>query len=426
MRVIQNVPALVSMLAPEQRGEAMYVSKFIAACGAGLFDAALNFIWDEVVMRLRKRIAAFDLAYFFDTAVPSQERQDYQTEEDLASLGDAAMIKGALNCGMLTALGYKHLDYIRDMRNWASAAHPNQAELTGLQLVGWFETCLKEVILRGPEGAVLEVGRLVRNLREQTISLSNVSAVAASVKTLPAELIAALLRNTAGLYCDPRQEVRVRDNIKHIAKVIWDCSSEAARGEIGLKYANYAANLDVDRKELAHEFLELVDGLVYLPTSDLALNIQALVTALEAAQDGYNNFYNEPPLARQLRKFIPSTGKIPSQINEDYVRVLVRCRVGRVSGVASSAVPIYDELIDLFDQPQLRAFINTLAQAEITTRIGRDVGCSTRYQEIVARLAGKAVGQPMTRVFAAMAAAQQPQLATLWHETRFKRLLGAV
>ena len=70
-RVLQNVPSLVEMLAAEQRGEALYVSKFIAACGAGLFDAALNFIWDEVVLRLRKRVAAFDLAYFFDTAVPS-------------------------------------------------------------------------------------------------------------------------------------------------------------------------------------------------------------------------------------------------------------------------------------------------------------------------------------------------------------------
>jgi len=32
------------------------------------------------------------------------------------------------------------------MRNWASAAHPNQNQITGLQLIGWFETCTKEVI----------------------------------------------------------------------------------------------------------------------------------------------------------------------------------------------------------------------------------------------------------------------------------------
>jgi hypothetical protein len=425
-RVLQNVPSLVEMLAAEQRGEALYVSKFIAACGAGLFDAALNFIWDEVVLRLRKRVAAFDLAYFFDTAVPSAERQDYQTEDDLSSLGDAALIRGALNCGMLTAIGYKHLDYIRDMRNWASAAHPNHVQLTGLQLVGWFETCLKEVILREPEGAVLEVGRLVRNLREQTIAVADVPAVAANIKKLPGELVAALLRNTAGLYCDPRQEVRIRDNVKHVAKVVWQCAPEHARGEIGLKYANYAANADVDRKKLAHDFLELVDGLTYLPTSDLALNIQELVAALETAQDNLNNFHNEPPIARKLRKFIPDTGKIPEQINDEYVRVLIRCRVGRFSGVANAAAPIYDELIDLFDEQQLRAFINTLSRAEITSRVSSNPGCFARFQEIVTRLAPKAVSQPMQRLFAAIAAATQPQMQHLWSDVRFKRLLAAI
>jgi hypothetical protein len=134
-KVLANAPDLVALLDVSQLAEAMYVSKFIAACGAGLFDAALNFVWDEVVVRLRDRVARFDLGYFYDTAVPQQERQDYQTEEDLRSLSDAALIKGALKCGMLTDIGYRHLDYIREMRNWASAAHPNHAALTGFQLV---------------------------------------------------------------------------------------------------------------------------------------------------------------------------------------------------------------------------------------------------------------------------------------------------
>lgn len=425
-RIIQNFPELVDRLTAEQRGEAMYVSKFIAACGAGLFDAALNFIWDEVVLRLRKRVAAFDLGYFYDTAVPAADRQDYQTESDLASLSDSALIKGALECGMLTAVGYKHLDHIRDMRNWASAAHPNHAELTGFQLLGYFESCLKEVILREPEGAVLEVGRLLRNLREQTIAKADAPAIAASIKRLPDELIAALLRNVAGLYCDPRQDVRIRDNVKLVAGTVWQCASGRARGEIGLKYASYAANGDVDRKKLAHEFLELVDGLTYLPASDLALSIQEFVVSLESAHDNYDNFHNEPPIVRRLRKFIPATGKIPSQINDDYVRVLIRCRVGRHSGVANAAVPVYDELIGLFDEPQLRAFVDALNRPELTSRVSADAGCFARYQEIVARLAAKAVGQPMARVFAAIAAATQPQMQHLWADSRFKRLLAAL
>lgn len=424
-KVLANAPDLVDLIQPTDRADAMYVSKFIAACGAGLFDAALNFIWDEVVVRLRERVARFDLAYFFDTAVPAPDRQDYQTEEDLRALSDAALIKGALKCGMLTDIGYKHLDYIREMRNWASAAHPNHASLTGFQLVSWLETCLKEVVLRDPEGAVLEVGRLLRSLREQTIDSTDVPAISASIGRLPAPLSAALLRSVVGLYCDPKQDVRVRDNIKLVASRLWDVASEPSRGEIGLKYSNYAANGEVDRKRLAHEFLELVEGLAYLPDSDLALELQGRITQLEGAHDAFDNFHNEPPIVRQLKKYVPPTGKIPMQVNDEYVRVLVRCRTGRKSGISRNAVPIYDALIDLFDEPQLRAFVNTLAAPEIATRL-QDSGCYARFQSIVARLQPKAVGAPMQRVLAAIAAAPSAQLPGLWKDSTFQRLVKSL
>lgn len=422
-RVLSNVPELIELIDPIHRAEAMYVSKFIAACGAGLFDAALNFIWDEVVVRLRARVVRFDLAYFFDTAVPAPERQDYQNEEDLRALSDASLIRGALKCGMLTDVGYRHLDYIREMRNWASAAHPNHAELTGFQLVSWFETCLKEVILREPEGAVLEVGRLLRNLREQTIQAADIPAIGASIKRLPSALAAALLRSTVGLFCDPRQEVRVRDNIKNVARALWVAAPDSARGEIGLKHANYAANGDVDRKRLAHQFLELVDGLVYLTESDLALEIQTRLLQLEDVHDGWDNFHNEPPVVRQLRKYVPPTGKIPSQVNEEYVRILVRCRLGRDAGVSRSAVPIYDELVALFDEPQFDAFVGLLDSPDITLRL-RDSVRVQRFKDIATKLRAKAVGQGHRRVFDAILSATVAQMSKLWHDAKFKGLVA--
>jgi hypothetical protein len=326
---------------------------------------------------------------------------------------------------MLTDIGYRHLDYIREMRNWASAAHPNHAELTGLQLVAWFQTCLKEVITKEPEGEVLAVGRLLTNLRQQAIDVGDVAAIGASIGNLPEPLAAALLRSVVGLYCDPRQEVRVRDNIKLIARQSWNAGTEAARGEVGLKHANYAANGDIDRKRLAHEFLDLVDGLAFLPKTDLALELQMVIGQLETAHDAWDNFHNEPPLARQLRKYVPKTGTIPSQVNQEYVRVLTRCRVGRAAGISRSAVPIYDELIDLFEDRQLHAFVRTLDAPELTTTL-HDSGCATRFRAIVARLQPKAVGAPLRRVFASIAGASPPQLPVLSKDSTFRRFVAAL
>lgn len=424
-KIIRNLPELVATLSDDHRECAMYMSKFVAACGAGLFDAALNFLWDEVVVCLRMRVTQFDLGYFLDTAVPDpQQRKQFKTEEDLRLLSDAALIQGALKCGMLSELAYKHLDYIRDMRNWASAAHPNHAQLTGFQLIAWCETCVKEVLVKEPDGSVLEVGRLLENLRNHKLTANDIPAVSASLRRLPSDLVTPLLRSIVGLYCDPRQDVRVRDNARLVARDIWDIATTAARGEVGLKYANYAANADVDRKKLAHEFLDLVDGLSYLPESDRAVEIASLVRRLESAHDEWNNFYNEPPIARELRKFVGDDGVVPKLVNDDYVRVLTRCRVGRPTGVSQMALPLYDALFDLFSEPQVRAFVRVLDQPEISSRLDSTT-CAAQFRAIATKLKSKVVDRPLRRVFEMALSASDQQLSNLAKTTEFQRAVRA-
>src|SRR5262249_2135660 len=154
-----------------------------------------------------------------------------------------------------------------------------------------------------------------------------------------------------------------------------------------------------------------------------ALEIAGLVTRLENAQDAMNNFYNEPPIARELRKYIPHSGNVPEQINDEYVRVLIRCRVGRRSGVATGAVGVYDELIDLFGEPQIRAFITTLGRPELASRL-EDGGCGQRFRAIAQRLGTKVVSQPLKRVFDAINSATDQVLPLLWRDAQFQRLVA--
>ena len=424
-KIIRNLPELVATLSDDQRKSSLYMSKFIAACGAGLFDAALNFLWDEVVVRLRSRVAQFDLGYFLDTAVPDpQARMQYMTEDHLRSLSDASLIQGARKCGILSDIAYKHLDYIRDMRNWASAAHPNHAQLTGNQLITWAETCVNEVFTKAPDEAVIEVSRLLNNLRNHKLTSEDIPSVSMSIRRLSDDLVTALLRSIVGLYCDPRQDVRVRDNARLVARDIWDLANTSARGEVGLKYANYAANADLDRKKYAYEFLKLMDGLSYLPESDRVVEISALVRRLESAHDEWNNFFNEPPIARELRKLIGENGVVPMLVNDDYVRVLTRCRIGRPAGVSEMAQPTYDELFDLFSEPQIRAFVRFLNRPEVTFRLNNPI-CAIQFREIAKRLQAKVVDQPLKRVFEMMLEAKDAQLPKLAETSEFQRALKA-
>lgn len=64
----ENIPT-------EIRRENLYLSKFISACGVGLFDAALNYLWNETIVSLRKKVVNFDLEYFLESVINDVERE---------------------------------------------------------------------------------------------------------------------------------------------------------------------------------------------------------------------------------------------------------------------------------------------------------------------------------------------------------------
>lgn len=72
-KVIKNFDDALVLLNTDYRLEAFYISKFMAAVSAGLFDAALNYLWDETIKQLRIRVSHYDIQYFYDISVQSDK-----------------------------------------------------------------------------------------------------------------------------------------------------------------------------------------------------------------------------------------------------------------------------------------------------------------------------------------------------------------
>ncbi|MGW5569205.1 hypothetical protein ACWEWD_38070 [Streptomyces tendae] len=60
--LLKNTPDILGELKAEQLARSPYISKMILAGAAGLFDAALSYLWDETITQLRDRVADFDVA----------------------------------------------------------------------------------------------------------------------------------------------------------------------------------------------------------------------------------------------------------------------------------------------------------------------------------------------------------------------------
>lgn len=372
-RLFSNLPDIVSRLDPDRRAEAMYLSKLAHAGAAGLFDAALNYLWDAVVANLRGRILRFDLEYFYDVAIKDpDERRKYRSPEDLQKFGDWSLIEGCREVGLVSDIGYKHLDYIRDMRNWASAAHPNQIEISGLNLASWLETCVLHVLSAPLDSPHFQLRRLLANLRRRQLNEADAEPIAAIVGELPQELIHTLLAALFGIYVDTDTSVEARQNVDMISGEVWRRSKDEARRDLGLRYAKLSVNADLPRKELARAFLTKVGGLSYLTDDLLAVEFKDALDELRTAHFGYYNFYNEPPYAAKLARLVPKSGAIPKAVVRHYVRTIVLCRLGNSYGVSWSAVPTYDEMIGVFRDQEAREFVLSQGDRDVANSLNGD------------------------------------------------------
>lgn len=424
-RVIENIPHVLTLVDSQLRSTSIYLSKFIAACGAGLFDAALNFIWDETVLSLRRKVAEFDLEYFYDSVVTDEaKRRKFRDEADLVKLDEWELVRGCHLTGILSDIGYKHLDYIRDMRNWASAAHPNQNDLTGFQLVSWLETCIKEVIGRQPEGPVIEVKRFLSSVRSQEISDSDALPINAGIEHLPPDLCTSLLRTIFGMYTSESTSVQIKTNIKKICAKTWAMAPDQTKFECGRKYSTFASNGEIARKALAHEFLTVVGGLPYLPQDTLAVELAEKIENLHTAHTGFNNFHNETSHARALSNYIASSGSVPQSVRTEYVKTLIMARVGNGYGVSSMAVSYYDAMLQKFGEAEIAEFVRLLLDREFSSRVALS-SCEQNYRSLAAQFATLATNQITQQALATIALSTPQQLPNLGRDTRYSQLVNS-
>lgn len=361
---------------PEQdRGRSWYVSKMIVAAAVGLFDAALNYLWDETVNELRRRVVGYELGYFYDVAVPSDMRRHFADSADLPRVQDADLLRACREIGLLSDVGFTQVDHVRYMRNHASAAHPNQVELTGLQLATWLETCIRQVITLPQDRITADTGRLLRNIKADRLDAATVTATASFFEELPADRADTLAQGLFGLYTDTKRTAVVADNVRLLWPKLWDSVSEEASYGFGTRYGRFLASAETDLATAARELLDLVDGAAYLPEQIRDAEIDTAIDALTTAHQGWDNFYNEVAPARALEELVGARGNVPKALSSKFVRTVVKAFLGNGSGVSNAALPSYRRMLGALTPSQARwalcAFTDPGISSLLSTSTGR-------------------------------------------------------
>ena len=153
-------------------------------------------------------------------------------------------------------------------------------------------------------------------------------------------------------------------NIMKIAQIIWKYSNEESKYSIGEKIDVFTVNLDDKKAKQGELFLEKCNGKNYYTKSTKCIKLATLCESLENAHNGYDNYSNEVPFAREIMSMIKSFDDIPIERQERLLSLFLKCRCGNgydyCRGVSPNGKKYYDALFTMIDDENFKMIIAIL------------------------------------------------------------------
>jgi len=395
-----SLPMVMQRIPETSKKDASYLSKFVAASAIGLYDAALNYLWNEVVISLREKVKLYGLDLFFDVSVGADLRETYGSEEDLKLIKDVVLIDNCFKLEIISPVLQEKLKHILYMRNHIGASHPTEETINTQELLGWLQICVTQVIADRPSEAAIFVSQFIVNLKNENLTIDEPtlkqfsSVLQLQNRTFNGNLLVSIF----GVYIKKNTSVAIRGNILKLAPIIWDASSEQKKYEVAMRYDRFTLNLDEDSKVLTNSFLEVCNGLSYKSEGTKVSEIDTLLDELLDNHYSYNNYHKEIPTARALSRYIQKESDILPNFEEKLVENILICRLGNgnwyQAGVSIGACKYYDDIIKLFNAKQ----VNLLLKCLVTSHKG-DVSnsyCRIQLKEIL-KLINFQLQEPRTK-----------------------------
>ena len=113
---------------PEELRDGL-IARMCVAISVGLFDGAINYIWNAVVLNMRTRVKNYGLKYVGQ--IYDKEFEERQLNE----MTDSELLTLCYRLELISEEGYFLLNQCREIRNNFSSAHPSIAQIDDRELI---------------------------------------------------------------------------------------------------------------------------------------------------------------------------------------------------------------------------------------------------------------------------------------------------
>ncbi len=362
----QGLPRELKEIPSEHRGE--LIARMCVAVSVGLFDGAINYIWNAAILRLRDKVRSFGLP------VVAQILQKDFEEKNLVELIDHQLLELCLKLNILDEDGHFFLDQCRATRNNFSAAHPSIGPINDREFSTFLNRCSRYALsdLETPRGVALNsfISALKGerfNDHQKNIWIQRLNETYDVQRQM-------LVNTTHGIYCDPATAQPSRLNCLDLCEGLKNRFSNAIKHELVNTHYEYVTKGIEEKHTASIQFFEKLGLVGLLNEAEQHSIFSKAIERLWNSHNSMNNFYNEAPFAERLYELTQS-GAVPETAQEEFVQTVVCCLVGNGYGTANAAVGFYEDMVRSFSPREITVLVR--AAKDDTSKLGRRLGIST-------------------------------------------------
>lgn len=346
-----ELPREIERIPLELRDE--LIVKMCVSTSVGLFDGAINYIWNAVILALRKKVKNFGLA-----SVSKIINRTFE-EKDLINLMDAELLELCYKLQLLSEDGFFFLNQCRDIRNNFSSAHPSIAQIDDRELIIFINRCCKYGLTDDYSLQGINVSDFLTSIKTRKLDEDELNVWKLKLYETFAAQRQLLVPTLMGIYCDPESTETARLNALRICTSILEVIDEKTKSIMIEQFNQYFVKGDTERSSAAKIFFEKLQMLNLLNTSEQHSILKNACRNLLNAHLGYDNFYNEPPFAQRLYE-LTSSLKTPESVQQEYVYTVLMGYVGNPYGVSNGAIEYYERMIRDFSPKEINYMLHLM------------------------------------------------------------------
>jgi hypothetical protein len=388
----RSLPSVMKKIPPELMSKGL--ARMCIAVSSGLFDSAVNYIWNASVIELRNKVKRFGLNIVGQVS----SRNDFD-ESKLNDLKDAELLDLCLQLNLITEDGYFFLDQCRDIRNNFSAAHPTIGDIDNHEFISYVNRCAKYALGNEQNPIGVNVADLINALKLSKFTDEQLSTWVGRLSKTHEAQRELLFGTMHGMYCDAQSSEETRVNALKIIDSFKDKLSPTIKSNLIDQHQDYIAQGKTDKHSASQIFFEKLGLLELLGESEHHALISNACKRLWGVHQSMDNFYNEPPFAERLLQ-LSTQGSIPKTAKKEYVSSVVGCAIGNQYGISNNANISYTKMIQNFSPNEVQIMFELLEEDNIVyRRLKQYAKCKARFKTIACLIDSTSVSTKVKKAY---------------------------